>query len=256
MMKSITSKFWVFLFLMPIVGLAQEGNYFGAAYTYNSYKLEGLIPVQQSFNTMDLDLVEIFPRTSSFSLQYGYQWDNFTTGVNFDWYRTGARSNRRDYSGSSTCDMYVNGVASSMFLAYRTNPLWIIRFSSGTKFGMVFSNIDFNVKNELYQKGVYGDDLIVKNSRLDNVITETSLFLEPYASLSFFFVRSACIYTDVGYNLNFCSLVYSIKDQNNSVKLTSNRRNRINWNGLRLSVGIKWYLGGKSKSDIKENPFT
>ncbi len=203
---------------------------------YGTYQFDELKQLQTDLSKIYPEFaikpVEQFPGFINYSVSIEYRvYKDLWLGLNGGYYTTGGRNHVADYSGEYRLDIPAGGKRLGGQLSYMFPTDKKIKPYVRLKGGVLLST----VKTEEYFV-VHDADSTSTNYKFKG----TSFWGEPSVGLAFEPVNKLLVYLNAGYQFDWKGKLY--KEEDKPLLFQSGDHVRVNWSGLRLSLGVSFSL--------------
>lgn len=203
---------------------------------YGTYQFDELKQLQTDLSKIYPEFaikpVEQFPGFINYSVSIEYRvYKDLWLGLNGGYYTTGGRNHVADYSGEYRLDIPAGGKRLGGQLSYMFPTDKKIKPYVRLKGGVLLST----VKTEEYFV-VHDADSTSTNYKFKG----TSFWGEPSVGLAFEPVNKLLVYLNAGYQFDWKGKLY--KEEDEPLLFQSGDHVRVNWSGLRLSLGVSFSL--------------
>jgi len=203
---------------------------------YGTYQFDELKQLQTDLSKIYPEFaikpVEQFPGFINYSVSIEYRvYKDLWLGLNGGYYTTGGRNHVADYSGEYRLDIPAGGKRLGGQLSYMFPTDKKIKPYVRLKGGVLLST----VKTEEYFV-VHDADSTSTNYKFKG----TSFWGEPSVGLAFEPVNKLLVYLNAGYQFDWKGKLY--KEEDKPLLFQSGDHVRVNWSGLRLSLGVSFSI--------------
>ena len=229
---------------MAILALSQllysQSHSFGSLMGYGVYQLSEIKDYQTQLlmatYITGVESVEQFPESAFYGLFYNYHFrDKNSFGLEANYFSTGGRNHRKDYSGEYKLDMILNGYELGVnyerfFLSYNQ-----FDFSFNIGGGVIISNLKIDEDINASNVSFWSREFEVKS---------LCSYVKPSFKLKFPLTTQTNLDLKIGYTVNFdYKNEFYYKDDKDIFYISWDKTLRPNWTGLRFSLGISYAFG-------------
>lgn len=231
-----------FLLLYHIISLAHSQDLkFGMGITYGTYSMKGLKEFQNetlpALSFVPAKIVESFPATIGYDIHFSFSIKKIPIGGYYSFASTGGRIHYKDYSGEIKFDQIVNGNSFGVFTKWKANKSSQYNIILGFRTGMTISDLSIDYTIEIKNQPSETQSNLYKS-----VNYNISLFLEYEYMLGNF-----ALYSTLRYEVNVAKSDFNRNgDDNYFIELNSGENLKADWDGVRITAGVK-YMINKSK---------
>jgi len=227
----------IVLFTLTVSGANCQDLKVGVGTTFGRYSMKGLEEFQNEtlfgLNFLPVKIVESFPATFGYDIQFSYLRRKLQLGGYYSYASTGGRIHYKDYSGEIKFDQIVNGNS------FGASTVWKINSSN-----------DYNIAIGI-RTGITVSDLLISNSISINdqpnvnqsyVFKSVNLHISPLIEFEYMLDRIV-IYSTLRYEANVAKSALNLNgDDNVFIELDSGENLKVDWEGLRISAGVKYKI--------------
>ncbi len=240
----------IILFLIAFDGLGQKIRV-NANIGYGTYFLKDLKNLQSdmiSSTVVNDKSVENFPNYIyyTFSIDYSINPRHYL-GLDMSRYSTGGRNHVADYSGEYSFDMIASAYA--FMVNYKMKLTSFNKFDLFFQFktGILFSKLEISERLD-----VYNHNSIITNYQYKGY----SLALEPGLYLTYSIYKSISINLSTGFETADQNTRLLNKNESDEELISFMDNTRADWSGLRISIGISYTIGKKTKKNVRAQHLT
>lgn len=214
-----------------------HGQYFriGAGSTYGTYSMKGLKEFQQetlpAINFVPVKIVESFPSGFGYDINLSYSKSNFQLGGYYSFCSTGGRIHYRDYSGEIKFDQVVDGNSIGVSTMWKVNLSENYNLFLGFRSGLTISNLNVNNSISLGNQTAENISYLFKSINLN---------ISPSIEYEYL-INDFILFASLRYEANLAKSSFNLNgDQNIFIELDNGENLKADWNGVRISIGIKY----------------
>lgn len=237
-MKNIFTIFLIFIVAQYVTA---QNFKIGLNTGYGTYQMNDLQQLQSSaayqYSSFQVEQVQQFPGYINYSASIDYFLNSKNlVGLHAAYFTTGGRNHVADYSGEYYLNMPVN--AYNIGLQYQNiftseNKL---SYYARMKGGISFSNVTIDESITIHQ---------VDSASSSYAFAATSFFAEPSLGALYSLGENFGINFSLGYQIDIPGALHA-KGNKKEIIGSSDSHMHCNWSGLRIEVGIAYYIFKKN----------
>ena len=205
---------------------------------YSTYQLNSIkdyqLDMKDAYSHFSPKAVEKFPDYFNCMFTAGYWINNKNMiGINGGYYTTGGRNHVADYSGEFKLDMIIKGFRLGLqyqYVYFTTNSFSLY---AQARAGSILSVFKEEMSLHIYD---------ISSAEYSSKYRSITFFGEPSVGIEYPLINKFSLDLNAGYQFDTNGKLHKKGDKDIVLKNAEDKNVKVNWTGLRISLGVTYYL--------------